>query len=318
MGLPSSGSARGSRLCALFYQRRSGRHRRSQAARSRATFRLGGYALLHAPSVARQPPRPSGRRPGRGRARARPRPLPRGRTDRRAGDRARAGTRPRDDAPLVQDTGAPARRGDGRGSARNGWRCCERASAAHGAQALLDSFDALQPRARGLRGAAHAARLRARARAARADLEQGVVQPRMVAAVEGLIEAEMRSGSSPLSRRICSPTRSCDWPRRSSISDAVAGVSRDTERLRRIEAALLGWTRREPCDRAAGPARDGGRGTARIEHLSLSADLTRIGRQQRQGMPGPRRNKQRGSGMREKVKRGVRRATLRAGVRWRR
>jgi AcrR family transcriptional regulator len=109
-----------------------------------------------------------------------------------------------------------------------------------GARALLDSFDAFNRElaaADGLRAllsSEHELALRVLTSSA------GVVQPRMVAAVQGMIEAEQRAGfSTPLAPDLLaySIVRLAEA---FLYNDAVAGVAGDTERLRQIEAALLG------------------------------------------------------------------------------
>jgi len=110
----------------------------------------------------------------------------------------------------------------------------------HGARALLDSFDAFNREladAEGLRAllvSEHDLALRL------LTSSTGVVQPRMVAAVQRLVEDEMRAGfTSPLAPDLLAYAI-VRLAEAFLYSDAVAGAAGDTERLRQIEAALLG------------------------------------------------------------------------------
>lgn len=110
----------------------------------------------------------------------------------------------------------------------------------HGARALLDSFDAFNRElaaAAGLRTllvSEHDLALRL------LTASDGVVQPRMVAAVQGMIETEMRSGFETSLEPDLLAYAIVRLAEAFLYRDAVAGATGDTERLRRIEAALLG------------------------------------------------------------------------------
>jgi AcrR family transcriptional regulator len=110
----------------------------------------------------------------------------------------------------------------------------------HGAKALLDSFDAFNRElaaAEGLRAllaSEHDLALRILTSSA------GVVQPRMVAAVQRIIEAEMRAGFRTSLEPDLLAYAIVRLAEAFLYSDAVAGATGDTERLRQIEAALLG------------------------------------------------------------------------------
>ena len=110
----------------------------------------------------------------------------------------------------------------------------------HGAKALLASFDAFNRElaaAEGLRAllvSEHDLALRV------LTSSTGVVQPRMVAAVQRQIEAEMRAGFSSSLEPDLLAYAIVRLAEAFLYSDAVAGSTGDTERLRQIEAALLG------------------------------------------------------------------------------
>ena len=110
----------------------------------------------------------------------------------------------------------------------------------HGAKALLDSFDAFNRElaaADGLRAllvSEHDLALRL------LTSSTGVVQPRMVAAVQRMIEAEMRAGFRSSIEPDVLAYAIVRLAEAFLYSDAVAGTKGDTERLRQIEAALLG------------------------------------------------------------------------------
>jgi AcrR family transcriptional regulator len=108
-----------------------------------------------------------------------------------------------------------------------------------GPRALLDSFDAFN------RELAGAAGLRALV-TAEPELalrvltsRGGVVQPRMVAAVQRLIEDEVRRGFEPAVAPDLLAYAIVRLAEAFLYSDAAQGVSGETERLRLIEAALL-------------------------------------------------------------------------------
>jgi AcrR family transcriptional regulator len=110
----------------------------------------------------------------------------------------------------------------------------------HGARALLDSFDAFN---RELAGAAGLRALLAQEpevalRVLRSS--GGLVQPRMVAAVQRLIEQEIREGFAPAVEPDLLAYAIVRLAEAFLYNDAAAGDSGDTERLRRVEAALLG------------------------------------------------------------------------------
>jgi AcrR family transcriptional regulator len=109
-----------------------------------------------------------------------------------------------------------------------------------GAKALLDSFDAFNREladAEGLR-----ALLFTEPELARRVLTSstGVVQPRMVAAVQRLVEDEMQAGFRTSLEPDLLAYAIVRLAEAFLYNDAVAGVAGDTERLRQIEAALLG------------------------------------------------------------------------------
>jgi AcrR family transcriptional regulator len=71
----------------------------------------------------------------------------------------------------------------------------------------------------------------------------GIVQPRMVAAIERVIDAEMRKGA--FSSPIAASTLAYAIVRLAEsflYNDAIAGMRGDADRLREVEAALLGLT----------------------------------------------------------------------------
>ncbi len=110
----------------------------------------------------------------------------------------------------------------------------------HGAKALLDSFDAFNRElaaAEGLRAlltSEHELALRV------LTSSSSVVQPRMVAAVQGMIEAEQRAGFQTKLAPDLLAYAIVRLAEAFLYNDAVAGVTGDNERLRLIEAALLG------------------------------------------------------------------------------
>jgi AcrR family transcriptional regulator len=109
-----------------------------------------------------------------------------------------------------------------------------------GASALLESFDAFNRElaaAEGLRAllvSEHDLALRL------LTSSSGVVQPRMVAAVQRMIEAEMRAGFRTSLEPDLLAYAIVRLAEAFLYNDAVAGATGDTERLRQIEAALLG------------------------------------------------------------------------------
>src|SRR6185312_2500223 len=109
-----------------------------------------------------------------------------------------------------------------------------------GARALLNSFDAFNRElaaAEGLRAllsSEHELALRI------LTASSGVVQPRMVAAVQRLIESEQRSGFETALEPDLLAYAIVRLAEAFLYNDAVAGVTGDTDRLRQIEAALLG------------------------------------------------------------------------------
>jgi len=110
----------------------------------------------------------------------------------------------------------------------------------HGALALLDAFDAFNRELAGAEGlrallaSEHELALRLLTSSA------GVVQPRMVAAVQRLIEAEQRAGFETALAPDLLAYAIVRLAEAFLYNDAVAGVKGDTQRLRQIEAALLG------------------------------------------------------------------------------
>jgi AcrR family transcriptional regulator len=110
----------------------------------------------------------------------------------------------------------------------------------HGAEALLESFDAFN------RELAETDGLRVLL-AQESDLAlrlltstAGPVQPRMVAAVERLVEEEVREGFRPAVEPSLLAYAIVRLAEAFLYNDAAAGIAGDTERLRQIEAALLG------------------------------------------------------------------------------
>jgi AcrR family transcriptional regulator len=110
----------------------------------------------------------------------------------------------------------------------------------HGAEALLESFDAFNRELAGTDGLrvllAQESELALRLLTSTA----GPVQPRMVAAVERLIEEEVREGFRPAVEPNLLAYAIVRLAEAFLYNDAAAGVAGDTERLRQIEAALLG------------------------------------------------------------------------------
>jgi AcrR family transcriptional regulator len=109
-----------------------------------------------------------------------------------------------------------------------------------GAQALLESFDTFN---RELAGAAGMRALLV----SETELglrvltsSSGVVQPRMVAAVQAMIEHEIAAGYSPLLAADLLAYAIVRLAEAFLYNDAAAGVPSDNTRLRQIEAALLG------------------------------------------------------------------------------
>lgn len=110
----------------------------------------------------------------------------------------------------------------------------------HGAEALLESFDAFNrelAETEGLRVLlAQESELALRLLTSTA----GPVQPRMVAAVQRLIEEEVRDGFQPAVEPALLAYAIVRLAEAFLYNDAAAGVTGDTDRLRQIEAALLG------------------------------------------------------------------------------
>jgi AcrR family transcriptional regulator len=110
----------------------------------------------------------------------------------------------------------------------------------HGAEALLESFDAFNRELAGTEGLrvllAQESELALRLLTSAA----GPVQSRMVAAVQRLIEAEVREGYRPAVEPDLLAYAIVRLAEAFLYNDAAAGVTGDTERLRQIEAALLG------------------------------------------------------------------------------
>jgi len=110
----------------------------------------------------------------------------------------------------------------------------------HGAKALLDSFDAFNRELAGAEGlralltSEHELALRV------LTSSSSVVQPRMVAAVQQMIEAEQREGFQTKLAPDLLAYAIVRLAEAFLYNDAVAGVAGDTERLHQIEAALLG------------------------------------------------------------------------------
>ncbi len=165
--------------------------------------------------------------------------LPPRRAHRRAGDRRRARPRPHDDLPLVR----LARRADRRRRRPGGRAALRRGAGGRAWPRRRRAPRHVRPHQPWPRGRARATELpRARARrAANPHLERG---PRSA--------AHGRDDPEPTSRRRCDggsnrpsiprrwPTPSCGSRRRSSTTTRRQRSAGDVERLREIEAALLG------------------------------------------------------------------------------
>jgi AcrR family transcriptional regulator len=110
----------------------------------------------------------------------------------------------------------------------------------HGAEALLESFDAFNRELAGTDGLrvllAQESELALRLLTSAA----GPVQSRMVEAVQKLIEEEVREGFQPAVEPSLLAYAIVRLAEAFLYNDAAAGVAGDTERLRQIEAALLG------------------------------------------------------------------------------
>jgi AcrR family transcriptional regulator len=110
-----------------------------------------------------------------------------------------------------------------------------------GAEALLACFDALNRELSGNSGLV-ALLANEQERALRILTSSGgVVQPRMVAGIERVIEAEMRSGA--FSSPIGAETLAYAIVRLAEsflYNDAIVGMRGEADRLREVEAALLG------------------------------------------------------------------------------
>jgi AcrR family transcriptional regulator len=110
-----------------------------------------------------------------------------------------------------------------------------------GARALLQTFDAFNRELAATEGM-RALLAQEQERALRIlTSSAGLVQPRMVATLEGMIEAEVQAGRyepkvdpSVLAYAIVRLAEAFLY------NDAIAGIRGDTERLREIESALLG------------------------------------------------------------------------------
>ena len=108
-----------------------------------------------------------------------------------------------------------------------------------GAAALLDTFDRIN------QGLASAPALRSFLELERDALRiltssGGPVQPRMVAKIQGYIEAEMQRGFDPPVDPATLAYAIVRLAEAFLFNDATAGVRGDVDRLREIEAALLG------------------------------------------------------------------------------
>jgi hypothetical protein len=111
----------------------------------------------------------------------------------------------------------------------------------HGARALLETLDSFNREVAATRGL-RALLAQEQERALRIlTSSAGVVQPRVVATVTRLIDAEVEAGhyAAPIPADVLaySITRLGDA---FIYNDALAGIRGDTERLRQVEAALLG------------------------------------------------------------------------------
>jgi AcrR family transcriptional regulator len=110
-----------------------------------------------------------------------------------------------------------------------------------GASALLECFDRFNRELAATRGLG-ALLAQEQERALRILTSSGgIVQPRIVAAIEALIDSERRAGT--FSSSVASATLAYAIVRLAEsflYNDAIVGMRGDTERLREIEAALLG------------------------------------------------------------------------------
>ena len=188
----------------------------------------------------RSPPRPARGGHPRGRARPGDAPLPARPARRRAGDRGRARPRAHDDLPLVRI----ARRADRRGARARGRAAAEgraRAARGRGGPALLDTLDRFN------RSLANAPALRRfveheRDAALRVITSgAGSVQPRIVAMITDLIEDEVSAGAyEPPVEPATLGYAIVRLGEAFLYNDAVAGMRGDVDRLRDVEAAILG------------------------------------------------------------------------------
>jgi AcrR family transcriptional regulator len=135
-----------------------------------------------------------------------------------------------------------------------------RAARGHGALALLETFDRFN---RGLAGALALRQFIEQERDAALRIISsggGIVQPRMVARITGLIEDEVRAGS--YEPPVDPGTLGYAIVRLAEaflFNDATAGMRGDVDRLRDVEAAILGVTASKGGARGAPPRRRRGR-----------------------------------------------------------
>jgi AcrR family transcriptional regulator len=113
-----------------------------------------------------------------------------------------------------------------------------------GASALLETFDAINRELASSHGL-RALVVQEQERALRIlTSSAGIVQPRVVAAIERTIEAEVGSGEfvSPVSTGVLAYAI-VRLAEAFLYNDAIIGIRGDTDRLREVEAALLGLDR---------------------------------------------------------------------------
>lgn len=109
-----------------------------------------------------------------------------------------------------------------------------------GARALLDSFDLFNRELAGAGGLRALVTQEPELAVRVLTSGEGVVQPRMVASVQLLIEREVRGGFRPSVAPDLLAYAIVRLAEAFLYSDAAAGLSGETERLRQVEAALLG------------------------------------------------------------------------------
>jgi AcrR family transcriptional regulator len=110
----------------------------------------------------------------------------------------------------------------------------------HGAQALLDSFDAFNRELAGAEGMRALLISETELGLRVLTAANGLVQPRMVAAVQRIVEQEVAAGYRPALEPDLLAYAIVRLAEAFLYNDAAAGVAGEVGRLRQIEAALLG------------------------------------------------------------------------------